>query len=433
MNDQQQVTRLKVLVCAELANPEWVSVPLVGWNHLYALSQHADVHVVTHERNREGISRSGNFQGQVTYIKSGWLDKVFDYLAFKVFRFHYGSQGLTALKIPFYWHFEWIVYRKFRQALRKRQFDIVHRITPVSPVIGSPLAGWCRYVKVPFVIGPLNGGLPWPDGYGYLKRESGFIRRFRQFYRFVPYVRSTLSQASAVILGSKFNFQETPLQFHPKCFYLPENGIRESQINHAPRSIPRRPIQVIFAGRLVPMKGCNIVIQACAPLVRDGDLELHVMGDGGERALLEQMVKAERMEQGAHFYGWCSQEQVLAKMGQCDVFAFPSIREFGGGVVIEAAAKGLVPIVMDFGGPAEIVRDETGFRLPLGNTESTVQHLRSILEQLIRDPARIQTIGEAARQQMLREFAWEQRIHKTLAIYRYVMGVGPRPTMSPPT
>ena len=54
---------MKVLILAEEANPEWVSVPLIGWNYSQALAKITESLLVTQIRNREALIKKGLIEG----------------------------------------------------------------------------------------------------------------------------------------------------------------------------------------------------------------------------------------------------------------------------------------------------------------------------------------------------------------------------------
>ena len=72
-------------------------------------------------------------------------------------------------------------------------------------------------------------------------------------------------------------------------------------------------------------------------------------------------------------------------MRSADVLVFPSLRDFGGGVVFEALACGAVPVVVDFGGPGDIVHAGVGYKVRLTNEDDVVAQLESALGELVND------------------------------------------------
>ena len=82
-------------------------------------------------------------------------------------------------------------------------------------------------------------------------------------------------------------------------------------------------------------------------------------------------------------------------MRSADVFAFPSIRELGAGVVIEAMACGCVPVVVDYGGPGELVDDACGIRVALGPRAELIDGFTRELEALALDPIGLRQMRSA--------------------------------------
>ena len=76
----------------------------------------------------------------------------------------------------FYLAFEWRAWQQTRARILAGDFDVVLRLLPVSAVLPSPFAFFLRRGPIPFVIGPINGGSPWPPGFSQAKsRRNGFL------------------------------------------------------------------------------------------------------------------------------------------------------------------------------------------------------------------------------------------------------------------
>jgi glycosyltransferase involved in cell wall biosynthesis len=189
---------------------------------------------------------------------------------------------------------------------------------------------------------------------------------------------------------------------------------------------------VAFVGRLVPYKGADILIEAAAPLARAGKLKLDVIGDGPERSALGSLTEREGVSAAVEFTGWIDHRSLKHRLARSHVFGFPSVREFGGAVVLEAMALGVVPVVMDYGGPGELVSPATGFALPMASREQIKQSLGALLQRLVAEPSQLAATGLRARERALGLFNWSAKAAQVVEVYRWVLGRRGRPDFGIP-
>ena len=434
--------RPRVLVIAEAANPEWVSVPLVGWSLTNALREVADVHLVTQIRNRDAIARTGWVEGQdFTAIDSEAVARPLWSLAEKL-RMGEGKgwttlQAISALIYPW---FEHLVWKKFGADITNGTYDVVHRVTPLTPTIASPIAKKVRAAGVPFVMGPLNGGVPWPAEFDAERRaEKEWLSYIRSAYKHLPGRDTTLRNASAILIGSRHTQSEIPDRFQDKSIYMPENGIDPARFSQMAKP-PAKPLKACFIGRLVPYKGADMLISASADLLRKGAMTLDIVGDGPMMETLVAQANDLECANGITFHGWKAHHEVQSILAHSHVLSFPSIREFGGGVVLEAMALGVVPLVVDYAGPGELVSDTTGLKLPCGSRKEIIAGFKAELTRLAANPAKLKPIAMNAYAFVQDNFLWSRKAEQVAQVYDWVLSgargeppsvIGPRPAADP--
>ncbi len=423
--------RPRVLVIAEAANPEWVSVPLVGWSIAHALREVADIHLVTQIRNREAILRAGYEEGtDFTAIDTEKLAGPL-HRAAGVLRMGKGKGWtmVTAINALSYPYFERLTWKRFGPDIRAGRYDIVHRVTPLSPTTVSPIARKCAAAGVPFVVGPLNGGVPWPAGFdSERRREREWLSYVRGAYRLLPGRKGMYRATSVVLAGSRHTASEVPESARDRTVWLPENAIDPARFNRAAEPYRTGPLKACFIGRLVPYKGPDMLLEAAAPLLQAGHMTLDVIGDGPMRPVLEAMVRERGLEGRVTLHGNVAHTQVQDIAASTHLLTFPSIREFGGGVVLEAMALGVVPVIVDYAGPGELVDDAVGYKVPVGPRAAIVSAFRAELETILADPSALASKAAAARARVDRHYTWPAKARQVRAVYDWVLGA----TESPP-
>ena len=426
------MSRLRILVLAPGCNPEEVSMPYVTYSHAAALAQLHDVALVVGSPSEDPVRRAKAPFRTIEVVRMPLLERIFAWSLRRIFKYNYDTQVLTAFSYPFALAFEWHAWRQLRRRIFAGEFDVVLRIMPMTPVLPSPFAFFLRKGPIPFVIGPLNGGLPWPPGFPQLDNQKESVSNLRNLYRYLPFARSTYRHAAAIIAASSQTYAEFAT-YSEKLFFVPEPGIARSLCSGDSRSSePGAKLELIFVGGLVPRKACDLALRAAASLLRGDLARFTVVGDGPERNRLEHLMRSLGIEKAVSFCGWVSHAEVLRRLRSADVMLFPSIRDNGAGVVFEALATGAVPVVADFGGPGDIVHPKVGYKVPLTNEIDVVAQMEKILTELAHNRDRLEQLRQQGIAYVQERLTWDAKAQTVTRVLHWVLRRGPKPDLPPP-
>jgi glycosyltransferase involved in cell wall biosynthesis len=410
-------------------NPETISIPFVAYCHAAALAQLHDVTLVAKSYVEPPLRRANAPFHDIEVVRTPLQDRIFEWGFRWIFKGNFDSQLLTAFKYPFFVAFEWRAWRQLRRRIHAGEFDVVLRLLPMAPTLPSPFAFFLRKGPIPFVAGPLNGGLRSAPGFSQPDRQKGFTFGIRNLYRIVPFARSTYRHAAAIIAATSHMRSEFAA-YGDKLFFIPENGIARSLCSADSRSPePGAKLKLIFVGGLVRRKACYIGLRAAAKVLRDNLAHFTIIGDGPERNNLEELARTLGIEKNVTFPGWLGHAEVLNHLRSSDVVVLPAIREGGGGVVFEGLASGSVPVILDWGGPGDIVHPEVGYKVPPSNEDDVVLQMEEILNNLAGNPELVERLRKQGMTYARECLTWEAKALSTTQVLNWVVRRGPKPDL----
>lgn len=380
------------------------------------LARFHDLWVITHRYNASGISEA--LEGKpfpsvrFTFVE---LPKSLKWL----YRIEFGQRIYY-----FLWQIKaWRVARKLH---REVHFDAAHHLTFGNDWIPSFIGA---FLPVPFIWGPVGGGQRTPKP---LLREYSLYGRFAEAARNCAQgvgrrmlVRKRcLKQARAVLVCNRETRARMPRRYQDKILYFPVNGIAaEDFVDGGSKSQETRErFRVVTAGRLHRLKGFALAVEAFGAFVgRHPESEMVIIGEGPEEGRIRGLISRLGLEDKIRILPWLPRREVLANMRSSDVFLFPSFRDGGGAVVVEAMGSGLPVVVLDSGGPGAHVSEAWGFKVAPASRASVVREMTAALERLHADPALARNLGEAGRKRALEFYAWDNLGGKMHEIYEYAV------------
>ncbi|MDM8561464.1 glycosyltransferase family 4 protein [Candidatus Parabeggiatoa sp. HSG14] len=184
---------------------------------------------------------------------------------------------------------------------------------------------------------------------------------------------------------------------------------------HSFREEPN-PYEVLCVGRLVPVKGQFLLIEAVARLINEGrQLRLRLVGDGPDRQRLEDEVKQQQLTEQVIFEGAINQDRILEFYNSADIFILASFAEGLPIVLMEAMAMEIPCITTHITGIPELITNgKNGILVAASDIEALVEAITLLMDN---QNLRFQ-IGKSGRQRVLKDYKLQRNTEKLADIFR---------------
>ncbi len=174
---------------------------------------------------------------------------------------------------------------------------------------------------------------------------------------------------------------------------------------------------LLWVGRLDPIKGLDVLVEAVRLPGPLGAAHVAIAGDGPYRGALEQLVVQAGLTDRFHLLGL--RPDVPGLLKTADAFVFPSRTEGLPNALLEAMAAGLPVVTTDAPGCSDLVRDaDTGLIVPPDDPPA----LAAALAKLLADQSLRVRLGASAAGHVRRNFRLEKCFGEYLALYAEVVG-----------
>jgi len=406
---------LRILISAYACEPEKGSEPGVGWNWAQQMGRYHEVWVITRANNRAPIEKA---LAMKPLPNVHWV--YFDLPRWA--RFWKKKQRGVHL---YYYLWQIGAYFVVRKLHRRVGFNLVHHVTFVNYWMPSFMA----LLPVLFVWGPVGGGESSPRSFWRSFSLRGKVYELlrdlaRSLAQRDPFVRLAARRATVGIATTGESATRLRRLGCRKVIVLSSVGLSRDEIMRLGGLATRQsnPFRLVSIGNLLHWKGFELSLRGFARFQSQFPAtEYWIIGDGPERKRLERLAHKLGIAAKVRFWGKIPRAEVLEKLADCDVLVHPSLHDSGGCVCLEAMAAGRPVVCLDLGGPALLVTEDSGIKVPATSPENVVSSLAARMMQLAEDPKLRMSLGIAARSRIREQFDWGGKSYWLSELYRQVL------------
>lgn len=291
--------------------------------------------------------------------------------------------------------------------LRRNSFDVLHAHLAFSPAAVAALAGRLlgKAVVVKFGTGGASSEIAVSRKSWRGQLRLAILRRWVDVY---------------VALTDEMKTELIQTGFDRSRIVRMSNGIDAAEFAPAEDREQAKAavsfggmVLVLFAGRLVAIKGLPILLQAFGTVVRDCDrVRLIVAGEGDQRAALESAVERQRLRPYVQFVGKVS--DMGPYLRAADIFVLPSLGEGISNSLLEAMSAGLACIASRVGGAVELLDNGNCGILVAPNDAG---QLAEALSTLVNQRQEVVRLGSLARERVLQLYDFSSVAAKYIELY----------------
>jgi glycosyltransferase involved in cell wall biosynthesis len=297
--------------------------------------------------------------------------------------------------------------REVRDSLRELRPDLVHVVSPTPMAVWAQR--WARGAGVPVVSSFHTHFVSYFRYYGVRPLERFGWSMLRWFYQRCDRVYAPSWSIVRELEAHGIERVELWSRGVDLEAFSPE--FRDAALRERAGAGEGTPL-LLLVSRLVKEKDLADLVEVDRLLRERGvEFRLALVGDGPMRGELERRLP------GAYFAGHQAGEALARWYASADVFVFPSTTETLGNVVLEALASGVPAVVVDRGGPQDLIAEGENGHVARAND---VAEIADRVERLLRDPAERERMGRLARASAV-ERDWRTINGRLLESYREVI------------
>ena len=339
----------RILLSAYACEPDRGSEPGVGWSWATELvRQGHEVTVLTRVANREAIERKPPAES-------------LRFLYYDLPQCVQAVRQAPGGKALYYVLWQWFAARMLRKKFPLAPFEVVQHVTYVSARFPSFMGS----LGIPFYFGPVSGGeaIP-PTLRTRFSARACCKERLRDLSNRLialdPLMRTTFRQASRILV-TRDTLPLLPRAVANKVDQTLAIGLPTVDFEPSMTRRTTPELRALYVGRLLHWKGVETALRAVALAKKAGcQVSFAIVGDGPDRSRLKKLCRRLQLEASVQWIGRVPQSLIDEFYRSADVLLFPSLRDSGGMVVLEALSYGLPVITTDLGGPGLIVDRSCG-------------------------------------------------------------------------